>query len=130
MGGGKGDSEYTMMPGWPGAKPLLCYPFMKVLGLGERTSKTMGLQMINHPSWGLSDDEKPLYTVNAEVKYDLFVVALRDIEEGEELFISYNTGEYASDGEGGKKDGKSRTKDGKTSDGEGKDDGEDGGNRV
>ena len=52
-----------------------------------------------------SDDKegkKPPYSVNAEVKSDLFVIALKDIAKGEEIFIMYNlTNDYENNEEDG-----------------------------
>eukprot|EP00977_Amphora_coffeiformis_P012597 scaffold3146_cov158-Amphora_coffeaeformis.AAC.1 len=49
----------------------------------------MGLQMMNDPSFGLSDGEVPQVEVNVEVYSDLFAMALKDIKKGEEMFMLY-----------------------------------------
>eukprot|EP00977_Amphora_coffeiformis_P025150 scaffold18389_cov99-Amphora_coffeaeformis.AAC.1 len=76
-------------PGWPAAKDVTCFPFTNPKALEGRSMKMMGLQMMNDPSFGLSDGEVLQVEVNVEVYLDLFAVALKDIKKGEELFMSY-----------------------------------------
>eukprot|EP00977_Amphora_coffeiformis_P026055 scaffold23936_cov76-Amphora_coffeaeformis.AAC.1 len=59
------------------------------MALERRSTKTMGLQMMNDPSFGLGDGEVPQVEVNVEVYSDLFAVALKDIKKGEEMFMLY-----------------------------------------
>eukprot|EP00977_Amphora_coffeiformis_P012392 scaffold3063_cov191-Amphora_coffeaeformis.AAC.4 len=59
------------------------------MALEGRSTKTMGLQMMNNPSFWLSNGEVPQVKVNVKVYSDLFAVALKDIKKGEEMFMSY-----------------------------------------
>eukprot|EP00977_Amphora_coffeiformis_P022200 scaffold10570_cov176-Amphora_coffeaeformis.AAC.50 len=89
MGGDVGDPKYSITPGWPAAKDVTCFPFTNPMALEGRSTKTMGLQMMNDPSFGLGDGEVPQVEVNVEVYSDLFAVALKDIKKGEEMFMLY-----------------------------------------
>lgn len=89
MGGDVGDPKYTITPGWPAAKDVTCFPFTNPMAMEGRSTKTMGLQMMNDPSFGLSSGEVPQVEVNVEVFSDLFAVASKDIKKGDELFMKY-----------------------------------------
>eukprot|EP00977_Amphora_coffeiformis_P025226 scaffold18772_cov137-Amphora_coffeaeformis.AAC.1 len=59
------------------------------MALKGQSNKTMGLQMMNDPSFRLSSGEVPQVEVNVGVYSDLFAVAIKDIKKGKELFMSY-----------------------------------------
>jgi hypothetical protein len=87
MGGEVGHEDYTMEAAWAKEKRIRCYPFTDSRSMGGRSSMTMGMQMINDPNY---DGIKTGKRVNAKVMSDLFVVALKNIKVGEEIFIAYN----------------------------------------
>ena len=116
MGGNTGHPDYRMKA--HGVKEMVnCFSFDSSLSMEEHSAKTMGMQMMNDPNIGLKKGEKPPFIVNAEVKSDMFVQALTDIHEGEEIFIDYqwtDNSDFSNDEdeEGKEKDGKDDEDDG------------------
>eukprot|EP00977_Amphora_coffeiformis_P021224 scaffold9064_cov87-Amphora_coffeaeformis.AAC.2 len=70
----------------------------------------MGLQMMNNPSFGLSNGEVPQVEVNVEVYSDLFAVALKDIKKGEEMSMLYWLEDWKRKAEDENNDGKQEVK--------------------
>eukprot|EP00977_Amphora_coffeiformis_P025224 scaffold18755_cov99-Amphora_coffeaeformis.AAC.4 len=70
----------------------------------------MGLQMMNNPSFGLSNGEVPQVEVNVDVYSDLFAVALKDIKRGEEMFMSYQLEDWKRKAEDENNDGNRKKK--------------------
>ena len=66
---------------------VTCFSFTSSEAFKGKSAVTMGMQMINDPSLGLAEGEQPLFEVNAQIQSDLFVVATKAIEKGEEIFI-------------------------------------------
>ena len=110
MGGERGHKDYRLRTPWDGGKVITCYSLTNKDSLEERSAKTMGMQMCNDPTLHLKEGETAPFKVNAEIKSDLFVVALSDIKKGEEIFVKYNwsvkeSGEESSTGDEGDKRG-------------------------
>jgi hypothetical protein len=105
MGGTTGLADYQIVAGFDAGKKIKCYPLTDRMALGERSAKTMGLQMMNDPKYGLKEGEETDKKVNAEIKSDLFVVAMADIKKGEEIFIDYNLADCESSDSGNSEEG-------------------------
>ena len=88
---GKGQQGYTMAA--QNGKTVSCFSIAHSKSVGAKSCMTMGMQMINDPTLYLDEDEEPPFAVNAKVMADMFVVAIKTIEIGEEIFIKYNWGE-------------------------------------
>ena len=85
----KGTGQKKNRIRWNG-ETISCYSFSKKECFSRQSVSTMGMQMMNDPNLRLESDEDPRFEVNAEIKSDLFVQALKDIKKGEEIFIHYN----------------------------------------
>ena len=97
MGGKRGLKNYAVGASWTeGKKAILCYPFTANESMADRSTKTMGMQMMNDPTLSLKDGEEAQFEVNAQINFDLFVQAKRDIKKGEEIFIDYGWEEGSS----------------------------------
>ena len=123
MGGEDGDPEYTIQTG--SGERVHCYSFTTSSSMGERSARTMGMQMMNDPRLDLEEGEEAPFEYNAQIGPDLFVVALEDIKKGEEIFTDYHMSADSSDedDDGGGDEGGSDDKDdgdGDGGDGDGK----------
>jgi len=92
LGGKTGLPAYSIAPGWAKAENIHCYPFSHSDSMQERSTRTMGIQMINDPNHGLDDNAPPSPMWNVEFRSDLFVVALKNIKKGDEIFADYRIG--------------------------------------
>ena len=89
LGGKTGMPGYTIKPRWKDAELIHCHSFASADALSDQSARTMGLQMCNDPNFGLPNDapKSPLW--NVQIMKDLFVIATKNIEKGEELFADY-----------------------------------------
>jgi len=88
MGGRIGDPDKSI-DGFKEGEKITCYSFAHPQALMERTKLTMGMQMINDPCDNV-DNEENRAMVNADMKFDKFIVATKDIDNGQEIFLRYN----------------------------------------
>eukprot|EP00977_Amphora_coffeiformis_P013918 scaffold3791_cov134-Amphora_coffeaeformis.AAC.1 len=102
--------KYAITHRWPAAKDVTCFPFMNPMALEGRSTKMMGLQMMNDPSFELSYGEVPQAEVNVEVYSDLLAEAIKDIKKGEEVFMSYKLEERKRKAQGDNNDGDRKKK--------------------
>ena len=58
--------------------------------MGGRSARMMGMQMMNDPGLCLKKGEEPEHAVNAQVRTGMFVIAIKEIEKGDEIFINCN----------------------------------------
>ena len=86
MGGNDGDDKCSMQPKFQ-EKEVQCHPLWHHKCREGHSAKTMGLQMMNDPTWGLEEGEEPPFEPNAMVMSDMFVKATKNIKKGDELFI-------------------------------------------
>eukprot|EP00977_Amphora_coffeiformis_P004073 scaffold813_cov148-Amphora_coffeaeformis.AAC.3 len=80
------------------------------MALEGRSTKMMGLQMMNDPSFGLSYGEVPQAEVNVEVYSDLLAEAIKYIKKGEGVFMSYQLEERKRKAEDENNDGDRKKK--------------------
>ena len=85
-----------------------CYSFSNCMALRHHTVKTMGMQMMNDPNFGKEPGEKPSdIKPNVIVRPDLLCEAIRDINEGDEMLMSYNMSDEVTDDDEEREDDKS-----------------------
>jgi len=92
LGGKEGMENYSIAPGWPGGEIVHCFPLSHYKAMRDRSTRTMGIQMINDPNHGLELNAQPSEMWNVEFRSDLFVVALKKINKGDEIFADYRIG--------------------------------------
>ena len=81
--------QYSTKYDWNGGGKIWCYPFHHGNSMESKSEKTMGMQMINDPRYNLTEGQDPP-SYNARLQSDMFVMALDDIHEGQEIFIDYS----------------------------------------
>ena len=103
LGGKTGEPGFTIRPHWKHAQNIHCYSFSSSECMGDRSARTMGIQMCNDPNYGLKNAPKnPLW--NIKILRDMFVIAIKDIKQGDELLADYQMASQESDMEKEDKD--------------------------